>query len=229
MPLQVDFRRRVLKGGATGAGLPAFDTHPSPSAQLRNKGVWCVQVDASAEHRRTGTQHGRERRPLTTNAAAERPAERRRLCAKRPEARASTSLLRAFRHRPLRLQPSLSPPPSRHGTLSLRSVQQRSSGPKGGADAKTQAPSTTRLRVIRPPVLFFYVAEAHARKSSGRPTLTHTPQRSPLRVACRRPSFLVIQVRSSDYDTVRPRGFLPRRMTEHEAVGDVSRETGLSC
>lgn len=155
MPLQVDFRRRVLKGGATGAGLPAFDTHPSPSAQLRNKGVWCVQVDASAEHRRTGTQHGRERRPLTTNAAAERPAERRRLCAKRPEARASTSLLRAFRHRPLRLQPSLSPPPSRHGTLSLQSVQQRSSGPKGGADAKTQAPSTTRLRVIRPPVLFF--------------------------------------------------------------------------
>lgn len=175
LPLQVDFRRRVLKGGATGAGLPAFDTHPSPSAQLRNKGVWCVQVDASAEHRRTGTQHGRERRPLTTNAAAERPAERRRLCAKRPEARASTSLLRAFRHRPLRLQPSLSPPPSRHGTLSLRSVQQRSSGPKGGADAKTQAPSTTRLRVIRPPVLFFFMSPRHmpGSRQGALPSPTH--------------------------------------------------------
>lgn len=63
-------------------------------------------------------------------------------------------------------------------------------------------------------VVFFYVAEAQARKSSGRSTLTHTPQRSPLRVACRRPRFLVIQVRSSDYDTVRPRGFLSRRMTD---------------
>lgn len=71
------------------------------------------------------------------------------------------------------------------------------------------------VSVLRPPVLlFFYVAEAQARKSSGRSTLTHTPQRSPLRVACRRPRFLVIQVRSSDYDTVRPRGFLSRRMTD---------------